>query len=106
MAARISDSRAVTQLLALMDGLKRVEGVIVIGTTNRIEAIDPAFRRPGRFDREIFFPTPTAEARREILASHPRDAAHGRGAAVLAGVAQRAHGFVGADLMELAARRA
>src|SRR5439155_23611423 len=49
-----SDTRAVTQLLALMDGLKRVDAVIVVGTTNRIDAVDPAFRRPGRFDREIY----------------------------------------------------
>ena len=48
-----SDTRTVTQLLALMDGLKRVDAVIVIGTTNRIDAVDPAFRRPGRFDRNL-----------------------------------------------------
>ena len=97
-----SDVRAVTQLLSLMDGLTRVDSVIVIGTTNRIDAVDPAFRRPGRFDREIFVGPPDAPGRREILEIQTRempltdDAQFG-----LDGVARRTHGFVGADLMEL-----
>lgn len=57
----------VTTLLALMDGLDSVAGVIVIGATNRIESVDPALRRPGRFDRELYFPLPSTEARKEIL---------------------------------------
>src|SRR5215204_3659201 len=73
MASTMSDARAVTQLLALLDGLKRAEGVMVIGTTNRIEAIDPALRRAGRFDREVHFATPSAEAREEILRVHTRE---------------------------------
>ncbi len=68
-----SDTRTVTQLLALMDGLKRVDAVIVIGTTNRIDAVDPAFRRPGRFDREIFIGPPDVAGRREILEIHTRE---------------------------------
>jgi transitional endoplasmic reticulum ATPase len=97
-----SDTRTVTQLLALMDGLKRVDAVIVIGTTNRIDAVDPAFRRPGRFDREIFIGPPDAPGRREILEIHTRemplsDEAQG----FLDQVAKRTHGFLGADLMEL-----
>ena len=64
-----TDVRAVTQLLSLMDGLTKVEGVISIGTTNRIDALDPAMRRPGRFDREVFINLPTAEGRLEILRS-------------------------------------
>ena len=68
-----SDTRTVTQLLSLMDGLKRVDAVIVIGTTNRIDAVDPAFRRPGRFDREIFIGPPDAVGRREILEIHTRE---------------------------------
>jgi transitional endoplasmic reticulum ATPase len=97
-----SDTRAVTQLLALMDGLKRVDAVIVIGTTNRIDAVDPAFRRPGRFDREIFIGPPDAAGRREILEIHTRemplsDDAQG----FLDEIARRTHGFLGADLMEL-----
>ena len=97
-----SDVRAVTQLLSLMDGLNRVDSVIVIGTTNRIDSVDPAFRRPGRFDREIFVGPPDAPGRREILEIQTRempltdDAQTG-----LDEVARRSHGFVGADLMEL-----
>ena len=68
-----SDTRTVTQLLALMDGLKRVDAVIVIGTTNRIDAVDPAFRRPGRFDREIFIGPPDVAGRREVLEIHTRE---------------------------------
>jgi transitional endoplasmic reticulum ATPase len=97
-----SDTRTVTQLLALMDGLKRVDAVIVIGTTNRIDAVDPAFRRPGRFDREIFIGPPDAPGRREILEIHTREMPLADDAqAFLAEVAKRTHGFLGADLMEL-----
>jgi transitional endoplasmic reticulum ATPase len=97
-----SDTRAVTQLLALMDGLKRVDSVIVIGTTNRIDAVDPAFRRPGRFDREIFIGPPDAAGRREILEIHTREMPLSDGAQVfLDEIARRTHGFLGADLMEL-----
>jgi transitional endoplasmic reticulum ATPase len=97
-----ADTRSVTQLLALMDGLKRVDSVIVIGTTNRIDAVDPAFRRPGRFDREIFVGPPDVAGRREILEIHTRemplsDDAQG----YLDEIARRTHGFLGADLMEL-----
>ncbi|XP_030762071.1 ATPase family AAA domain-containing protein 2-like, partial [Sitophilus oryzae] len=60
-------SSVVATLLALMDGLDNKPGLIVIGATNRIEAIDPALRRPGRFDKEMYFPLPGVEARREIL---------------------------------------
>ena len=101
-AGTLSDLRAVTQLLALMDGLKRAEGVVVIGTTNRIEAIDPAMRRAGRFDREVYFPTPSVPAREQILRVHTREMPLSSDAlAFLPEVARRAHGFVGADLMEL-----
>jgi len=101
-AGTLSDLRAVTQLLALMDGLKRSEGVVVIGTTNRIEAIDPALRRAGRFDREVFFPTPTAASREQILRVHTREMPLSADALdALPDIARRAHGFVGADLMEL-----
>jgi transitional endoplasmic reticulum ATPase len=85
-----------------MDGLKRVDAVIVIGTTNRLDAVDSAFRRPGRFDREIFIGPPDVGGRREILEIHTRemplaDDAQG----FLDEIARRSHGFLGADLMEL-----
>ncbi|KAJ8968272.1 hypothetical protein NQ317_008902 [Molorchus minor] len=60
-------SSIVATLLALMDGLDNKPGVIVIGATNRIESIDPALRRPGRFDKELYFPLPGVEARKEII---------------------------------------
>ncbi len=97
-----SDTRTVTQLLSLMDGLKRVDSVIVIGTTNRIDAVDPAFRRPGRFDREIFIGPPDAVGRREILEIHSREMPLSDDAQdYLDEIAKRTHGFLGADLMEL-----
>ncbi|EFN90046.1 ATPase family AAA domain-containing protein 2 [Harpegnathos saltator] len=57
----------VSTLLALMDGLDNNSEIIVIGATNRIDAIDPALRRPGRFDKELYFPLPCYSARKEIL---------------------------------------
>lgn len=50
-----------------MDGLDRMPGVIVIGATNRIDYVDPALRRPGRFDKELYFPLPCTQSRKEIL---------------------------------------
>ena len=98
-----SDARAVAQLLSLMDGLKRTESVMVIGTTNRIDAIDPALRRAGRFDREVFFPSPSSDAREEILRVHTREMPLAENALeALPEIAQQAYGYVGADLMELA----
>jgi transitional endoplasmic reticulum ATPase len=97
-----ADIRAVTQLLSLMDGLKRVDSVIVIATTNRVDAVDPAFRRPGRFDREIFIGPPNVSGRREILEIHTREMPLSAEAETfLDEVARSTHGFVGADLMEL-----
>lgn len=60
----------VSTLLALMDGMDGRGQVIVIGATNRPDAIDPALRRPGRFDREFYFPLPNLDARRKILDIH------------------------------------
>jgi transitional endoplasmic reticulum ATPase len=97
-----SDTRTVTQLLALMDGLTRVDAVVVIGTTNRLDSVDSAFRRPGRFDREIFIGPPDVGGRREILEIHTREMPLADDAqAFLDEIARRTHGFLGADLMEL-----
>ncbi|HTY47445.1 MAG TPA: CDC48 family AAA ATPase [Methanomassiliicoccales archaeon] len=95
------ERRVVAQLLTLMDGLGGRGQVIVIGATNREDAIDPALRRPGRFDREIEVGVPTREGRKEILEIHTR------GMPMLEDVslddlAGSTHGFVGADLMALA----
>ncbi|NNN19780.1 MAG: AAA family ATPase [Acidimicrobiaceae bacterium] len=98
----LSDVRAVTTLLSCMDGLDAVDGVVVIGTTNRMESIDPAMRRPGRFDREIFIGPPDEAGRYEILQIHTREMPMSRSALEnLRHIAAISHGFVGADLMEL-----
>jgi transitional endoplasmic reticulum ATPase len=97
-----TDVRAVTQMLSLMDGLRKIDGVVVIGTTNQLETLDPAFRRAGRFDREIYIGPPDAEARLQILRIHTRDMPLEKGVPdYLPTLAQKTHGFVGADLVEL-----
>lgn len=97
-----SDVRTVTQLLSLLDGMLKVDGVVVIGTTNRVDAVDAAMRRPGRFDREIFVGPPDADGRLDILRVQTREMPVTQEARDhLPAVAKLAHGFVGADLMEL-----
>ena len=97
-----ADTRMSTQFLALLDGIKASQGVMVIGTTNRIESLDPSFRRPGRFDRELFIGPPDVTARLEVLRIHTRSMPLSQEAEdFLEEVAQRTVGFVGADIMEL-----
>ena len=91
------EKRVVAQLLALMDGMVSRGHVIVIGATNIPEMIDPALRRPGRFDREIVLPVPNVEGRREILRIHSRHMPLASDVD-LDRLAQITHGFVGADL--------
>jgi len=91
------EKRVVAQLLSLMDGMKARGKVVVIGITNRINAIDPALRRPGRFDREIEIGVPGKSARLEILQIHTRGMPLEK-AVNLEILASRTHGFVGADL--------
>ena len=95
------ERRVVAQLLALMDGLKSRGQLIVIGATNIPNAIDPALRRPGRFDREISIPIPDRKGRLEILKIHTRGMPLA-GDVDLKRVADLSHGFVGADLEALA----
>ncbi|MCR8473508.1 MAG: CDC48 family AAA ATPase, partial [Crenarchaeota archaeon] len=94
------EKRIVSQLLALMDGLQPRENVIVIAATNRIDAIDPALRRPGRFDREIEFRVPDEQGRYEILKIHTRGTPLADDVD-LKKVAHETYGFVGADLAAL-----
>ncbi|MFA6220839.1 MAG: CDC48 family AAA ATPase [Desulfomonilaceae bacterium] len=94
------EKRVVAQLLALMDGLNKRQNLIVIAATNIPNALDPALRRPGRFDREIAIPIPDRNGREEILEIHSR------GMPLAADVdmhhlAEITHGFVGADLEAL-----
>ena len=94
------ERRIVAQLLSLMDGLKSRGKVVVIGATNRVNAIDPALRSPGRFDRELEIGVPDKQGRLEILQIHTRgmpldtDVNQEKLAAIT-------HGFVGADLQSL-----
>ncbi len=100
------ERRVVAQLLTLMDGMKERGHVIVIGATNRIDAVDPALRRPGRFDREINIGVPDKKGRKEILSIHTRGMPLGmdedRKNQFLDEIANLTYGFVGADLAALA----
>ncbi|MET1127705.1 MAG: CDC48 family AAA ATPase, partial [Thermoproteota archaeon] len=95
------EKRVVAQLLTLMDGLKERGKVIVIGATNRPDAVDPALRRPGRFDREIEIRPPDKRARREILQVHVRNMPLADDVD-LDKIAEMTHGYTGADLAALA----
>lgn len=95
------ERRVVAQLLALMDGLKSRGQVIVIGATNIPDTIDPALRRPGRFDREIHISVPDRKGRLEILQIHTRSMPLADDVD-LERLSQITHGFVGADLEALA----
>ncbi len=95
------EKRVVSQLLSLMDGLQSRGKVVVIGATNRINAIDPALRRPGRFDREIEIGVPDREGRLEVLQIHTRGMPLADDVD-LKRLADITHGFVGADLEALA----
>lgn len=94
------ERRVVSQLLTMMDGLKSRGKVIVIGATNRVNAIDPALRRPGRFDREIQLNPPNKDGRLSILKIHTRGMPLTRDVK-LEELASVTHGFVGADLEAL-----
>ena len=91
------EKRIVSQLLTLMDGMKSRGKVVVIAATNRPDSIDPALRRPGRFDREIEIGIPDEEGRNEILSIHTRGMPIDE-KVDLKQIAKTTHGFVGADL--------
>ncbi|MHC3437051.1 CDC48 family AAA ATPase [Natrialbaceae archaeon A-gly3] len=95
------ERRVVAQLLSLMDGLEERGRVTVIAATNRVDDIDPALRRGGRFDREIEIGVPDKEGRKEILQVHTRGMPLEEGVD-LDRYAENTHGFVGADLESLA----
>jgi transitional endoplasmic reticulum ATPase len=95
------ERRIVAQLLTLMDGLKSRLNVIVIGATNRVDAIDPALRRPGRFDREIEIRIPDQSGRFEILQIHTRGMPLGKDVE-LKSIAEATHGYTGSDIAALA----
>ncbi len=95
------ERRVVAQLLALMDGLSGRGNVIVIGATNRPSALDPALRRPGRFDREIEIGVPDKQGRHEILQIHTRGMPLAQDVD-LKKLSEMTHGYTGADLASLA----
>jgi transitional endoplasmic reticulum ATPase len=94
------ERRVVAQMLTLMDGMQARDNVIVIGATNRRDAIDPALRRPGRFDREIEIGVPDREGRKEILDVHTRQMPISDDFDV-DWILDNSYGFVGADLAAL-----
>ncbi len=99
------ERRVVAQILSLMDGLEGRGEVIVMAATNRVNSIDEALRRPGRFDREIEFTVPDKKAREQILGIHTRGMpleVTGENKVDLNYFASLTHGFVGADLQALA----
>ncbi|KAG7204579.1 hypothetical protein KM043_005000 [Ampulex compressa] len=93
----------VSTLLALMDGLENNSEIIVIGATNRIDAIDPALRRPGRFDRELYFPLPGYNGRKDILSVHIKSWKQKPPQKFLAYLASKTIGYCGSDLQALCA---
>jgi transitional endoplasmic reticulum ATPase len=95
------ERRVVAQLLTMMDGLEERGQVVVIGATNRVDAVDPALRRPGRFDREIEIGVPGEIDRIEIMKIHTRGMPLAEDVK-LEDLTQQTHGFVGADLAALA----
>ena len=95
------EKRVVAQLLSLMDGLSSRGLVVVIGATNRVNAIDPALRRTGRFDREIEIGVPDSDGRREVLHIHTRGMPLAKNVDINK-IADMSHGFVGSDLQALA----
>ncbi|KAF3786467.1 ATPase family AAA domain-containing protein 2 [Nymphaea thermarum] len=99
-------SSVVSTLLALLDGLKSRGSVIVIGATNRPDSIDPALRRPGRFDREIYFPLPSLKDRSAILALHTQKWPKAVSGSLLWRIARETAGYAGADLQALCTQAA
>jgi len=95
------ERRVVSQLLTMMDGLQARGKVVVIGATNRPNAIDPALRRPGRFDREVEISVPDKAGRLQILKIHTRGMPLTKNVN-LEELARKTHGFVGADISSLA----
>ncbi|XP_033109540.1 spermatogenesis-associated protein 5-like protein 1 isoform X2 [Anneissia japonica] len=100
MDSESHENRIVAQLLTLMDGIREKHDFVVIGSTNRPNAIDPALRRPGRFDREIIISVPSTEQRKAILLVHTENLQLSPNVR-LDELAEQTNGYVGADLASL-----
>ncbi|CAA6671537.1 unnamed protein product [Spirodela intermedia] len=96
----------VSTLLSLLDGLKSRGSVVVIGATNRPDAVDPALRRPGRFDREIYFPLPSVKDRSAILSLQTKNWPRPLSGSLLSWIAKQTAGYAGADLQALCTQAA
>jgi transitional endoplasmic reticulum ATPase len=94
------EKRVVAQLLALMDGLTDRGNVVVLGATNRPDSVDPALRRPGRFDREMEISVPNADGRLEVMQIHTRGMPIADDVS-LKSLASELHGYTGADMKSL-----
>jgi transitional endoplasmic reticulum ATPase len=92
--------RVTAQFLTEMDGIKELKGVLVLASTNRVDLIDPAMRRPGRFDIVVELPKPDVATRQEILKVHTRGKPLER-KVKLESLAQETEGWVGADIASL-----
>ncbi|XP_073488315.1 ATPase family AAA domain-containing protein 2 [Aquarana catesbeiana] len=99
-------SSIVSTLLALMDGLDSRGEIVVIGATNRLDSIDPALRRPGRFDREFLFSLPDRDARLQILKIHTKEWNPQPSETFLQELAEKCVGYCGADIKSLCAEAA
>ncbi|XP_067387169.1 ATPase family AAA domain-containing protein 2 isoform X2 [Emydura macquarii macquarii] len=99
-------SSIVSTLLALMDGLDSRGEIVVIGATNRLDSIDPALRRPGRFDREFLFTLPDKEARKEIIKIHTRHWTPKPLDTFLEELAEKCVGYCGADIKSICSEAA
>ncbi|NXL31311.1 ATAD2 protein, partial [Glaucidium brasilianum] len=99
-------SSIVSTLLALMDGLESRGEIVVIGATNRLDAVDPALRRPGRFDRELLFSLPNKESRKEIIKIHTQGWNPKPPDRFLEDLAEKCVGYCGADIKSLCAETA
>ncbi len=95
--SRDLENRVVSTLLSLMDGLEDRGDVVVIGSTNNPDGMDPALRRPGRFDREIFFPAPDANGRFEVFKIHTRHMPLAKNIDLVS-LAGKTHGMTGSDI--------
>jgi len=92
--------RVISQLLTELDGLEKLENVVVIGATNRPDLVDPALLRPGRFDRMLFIPAPTNRARLEIFKIHTKTMPLGKDVD-LKQLALETKGYAGSDIAAL-----
>ncbi|HXP51809.1 MAG TPA: AAA family ATPase, partial [Bacteroidia bacterium] len=92
-----SSERMVSQLLTEMDGMQEIHGVVVLAATNRVDMIDAALLRPGRFDKIVFVPKPDVKTRQKILEIHTKDKPVGGGIDLMR-IAEITEGFSGADV--------